>query len=170
MKKLGLVVMALLSTLGYGASALAAVGPYDSSIGTVSFAPANPRPGENVIVTITGCTPGEPLEISLAGTTVAVTSCTAAPAQGFQRPQQSAGGVAATEITAPAESGTYRYTVTGSQGYDRSASLVVAAPVLVLPQNEETSSDWISLLMVVMVGAVALALAVLVHVRRTLPL
>ena len=150
--------------------ALAAVGPYDSSIGTVSFSPVYPRPGENVMVTITGCMPSEPLEISLAGMTVAVTSCTAAPAQGFQRSQQSAGGVAATEIMAPSEPGTYRYTVTGSQGYDRSASLVVAAPVLVLPQNEQTSPDWISLLMVAMVGAVGLALAVLVHLRRTLPL
>ena len=170
MKKLALVAMVLLTVLGYGASALAAEGPYGSSTAAVTFTPSNPGPGEAVTVTITGCTPGEPLRIVLAGTTIATTACSAAAPQGLQRPQQSVGGVATTEISAPTEPGTYRYTVNGSQGYDRSASLVVAAPAVVQPAVDESQIDWTIVLTIVMIGVVGLAFAAVVHLRRVAPI
>lgn len=168
MKTLALAVLALLGIVGSSTGALAAEGPYESSTGTVSFAPSNPGPGELVTVTITGCTPGEPLEIALADTTIAATMCSDAPPRGIRRPQQSAAGVATTEITTPTDPGTYRYTVTGSQGYDRTASLVVTAPVVV-PDSDEGGSDGISPLMIVMIGAVVIALGVVVQLRRAVP-
>ena len=169
MKKLALVTMVLSTVLGYGASAFAAEGPYESSTAAVSFTPSNPGPGEAVTVIITGCTPGESLRIVLAGTTIATAACSAASPQGLQRPQQSAGGVATTEISAPTEPGTYRYTVNGSQGYDRSAALVVAAPAVVQPVVDESRIDWTFVLTIVMIGVVGLALAAAVHLRRVGP-
>lgn len=140
MKKLALALMAISAALfSFGMVAEAQTrGPYGSGSGTITFTPPNPGPGQTVTITITGCTPGEVLTITITingtptvigtATCVAGSSLTTGAVVGLLMPQQTGTGQATFQYTVPTAPGTYTITATGTQGYSRSVTLVIAAP------------------------------------------
>ena len=131
MKKFVLALAAVSSVLfGFG---LVAQAQYGSGSEAVSFEPTSPAPGTTVTITITDCTPGEVLTVAINGTTVGTATCVAAgnlnagSVVGLLLPRQVSTGQATLQFVAPSAPGTYTVTVTGTQGYSRTITLVVAA-------------------------------------------
>lgn len=174
-KKLALALMAMSALVfGFGMVAEAQVGPYGGGSATITFAPANPGPGQTITITITGCTPGETLTLKLNGVTIATLVCVPASTAlggsvtGLLMPQQTGTGQATTTITTPTEPGTYTYTVSGSQGYVASATLVIAAPIAPPGGLPATGSGGASHTTLIALGllVVGLGLFVVAQARR----
>jgi len=175
MKRLALALMAVSAlVLGFGMVAEAQSGPYGGGTGTITFTPPNPGPGQTVTLTITGCTPGETVTIALNDVTIGTVVCLSATTAlggtvvGLLLPRQVNAGQATFTTTTPTEPGTYVYTVTGSQGYSRSATLVITAPVTPPAGLPATGSSGISNTMMIALGlfVVGLGLFAVAVVRR----
>jgi hypothetical protein len=114
MKKL---IVALAATLAvFFGMGTAAHAQYGGSSGVVTVSPPTVAPGGTITVTVSQCTPGERVDISVAGVSVSVTC--------------GADSVASASIAMPTTPGTFNGTAVGAvSGFSTTFVVTILAPV-----------------------------------------
>lgn len=163
MRKFALALMAAAAAVfGFGLVAQAQVYPPPAL--TVTVGSATVTPGADVVVTVTGCTPGTTVTVELEDVSVTVTCEAAGGALGsiFGLIAQTEGtGTATATVTAPDEPGTYTGSVTTSDGASASFQVTVLAPTAPAGGLPATGSGGISTTTGIAIGLFAVGLGLL---------
>jgi hypothetical protein len=131
MRKLAGFAALVAAPIVFGAAAAAQEEPYPPGAPTLTLSPSTVAPGGTFGATLTGCSLGDVVTVSLVSDSASAT-CSGGGGGSARGIMQEPGGTASVTLTAPTDPGTYTVTAT-APGVSATATLTVAVPAAPAP-------------------------------------